>query len=173
MEKLYSSKNMFENVWWGEEGVHPPWMPMPARTDNNVSYHYTNQPIWLQYDGGQILSKLFWNNSTYCTCIVWTLHFKNKGLVSKGGGSAPQTPPGCATDMRPAILRVTLFSKPFWKICLGEKLKVELFQLDLKERRRKVIRNLILWNTLDYRCPIPVVFYVFWWSGTKMKHSIN
>ena len=56
-----------------------------ARTNNNVSYHYTNQPIWLQYDVGQILSQLFWNNSTYCTCIVWTLYFKNKGSVSKGG----------------------------------------------------------------------------------------
>ena len=30
-----------------------------ARTDNNVSYHYTNQPIWLQYDAGRILSQLF------------------------------------------------------------------------------------------------------------------
>ena len=31
----------------------------PEFTDNNVSYHYTNQPIWLQYDAGQILSQLF------------------------------------------------------------------------------------------------------------------
>ena len=30
-----------------------------ARTDNNVSYHYTNQAIWFQYDAEQILSKLF------------------------------------------------------------------------------------------------------------------
>ena len=48
-------------------GMHPPHpLPgsAPARTDNNVSYHYTNQPIWLQYDAGRILSQLFWNNST-------------------------------------------------------------------------------------------------------------
>ena len=29
---------------------------------------------------------LFLCNSTYCTCTVWTFHFKNKGLVSKGVG---------------------------------------------------------------------------------------
>ena len=30
-----------------------------ARMDTNVSYHYANQPIWLQYDVRQILSQLF------------------------------------------------------------------------------------------------------------------
>ena len=41
-------KNMFENGWCA-----------PTCSDNNVSYHYTNQPIWLQYDAGKILSQLF------------------------------------------------------------------------------------------------------------------
>ena len=71
--------------------------PAPARTDNNVSYHRTNQPIWLQYDAGQIPSQLFWNNSMCCTRTVWTFQFKNEGLVSKKGVSIPH-PPGCATD---------------------------------------------------------------------------
>ena len=31
----------------------------PARTDNNVSNHYANQPIRLKYDVMQILSQLF------------------------------------------------------------------------------------------------------------------
>ena len=65
---------------------HIPPESAPACTDNNVSYHYTNQPIWLQYDAGQILSQLFWNNNTYCTCTIWTLHLKNKGSISKGEG---------------------------------------------------------------------------------------
>ena len=46
--------NMFQNGWWG---MHLP--PPPARTDNNVSYHYANQPVRLQYDVRQILSQLF------------------------------------------------------------------------------------------------------------------
>ena len=73
--------------------MHPHIPPgsVPARTDNDVSYHYTNQPIWLQYDVRQILSQLFCNNSTYCSCTVRTIHFKNKGLVSKGGGFDPLT----------------------------------------------------------------------------------
>ena len=65
----------------------------PARTVNNVSYHYYDQPVWLQYDVRQILSQLFWNNSTYCTCTVWTLYFKNKSSVSKGRSFDPQPPP--------------------------------------------------------------------------------
>ena len=48
-------KNMFENGWWG--GCIPPGSAH-AHTDNNVSYHYTNQPIWLQHDMRQILSQL-------------------------------------------------------------------------------------------------------------------
>ena len=85
---------MFENGWLGGciPHTHPPRFA-PACTDNNA-----NQPIWLQYGVGSILSQLFWNNSAYCTCTVWTLHFKNKSSISKGGGSTPQTPfLGCAT----------------------------------------------------------------------------
>ena len=65
-----------------------------ARTDNNVSYHYTKQPIWLQYDAGQILSKLFLGNCTYYACTVCrpTLYFKSKGSVSKGGFRPPNPP---------------------------------------------------------------------------------
>ena len=50
-EKIVFIKNMFESGRWGDASL-------PARTDNNVSYHYTNQPIWLRYDVGQILSQL-------------------------------------------------------------------------------------------------------------------
>ena len=92
MEKLYSSKIMFENGWWEDASPHTPESD-PACTDNNVSYHYSNQPIWLQYDVRQILLNLFQNNSTYCNCTVWTLHFKNKGSVSKGGRFPPPNPP--------------------------------------------------------------------------------
>ena len=42
-------KNVFQNGWWGDASA-------PARTDNNVFYHYANQRIWLQYDVGQILT---------------------------------------------------------------------------------------------------------------------
>ena len=52
-------KNMFENGWWGECITHIPPGSVPARTDNNVFYHYTNQPIWFQHDVWQILSQLF------------------------------------------------------------------------------------------------------------------
>ena len=40
--KIVFIKNMFENGWWG--GCSPHILPgsAPARTDNNVSYHYTN-----------------------------------------------------------------------------------------------------------------------------------
>ena len=51
-------KNMFKNGWGGCI-PHIPSGSAPARTDKNVSYHYTNQPIWLLYDAGQILSQLF------------------------------------------------------------------------------------------------------------------
>ena len=61
--KFVFIKNMFKNCWWGGCIPHIPPRSAPACTDNNVSYHYTNQPIWLQYDVGQILWKLFWNNS--------------------------------------------------------------------------------------------------------------
>ena len=37
MEKLHSSKNMFENGWW-ENRI--PRGSAHARTDNNVFYHY-------------------------------------------------------------------------------------------------------------------------------------
>ena len=41
-------KNMFQNGWWGNASpTPPPPGSAPARTDNNVSYHYSNQPIWL------------------------------------------------------------------------------------------------------------------------------
>ena len=55
----------------GEGGCipHPPGFA-PACTDNNVSYHYSNQLVLLQYDVRQILSQLFCNNRTYCTCTV-------------------------------------------------------------------------------------------------------
>ena len=43
-------KNMFESGWWG--GASPLDSLMPARAVNNVSYTYTNQSIWLQYDAG-------------------------------------------------------------------------------------------------------------------------
>ena len=91
-EKIVFITNMLQNGWWGDASPKPPGSA-PARTDNNVSYHYSKQPVWLQYDVRQILSQLFWNNSMYCTCTVWTLYFKNKGSVSKGGVD----PPGCAT----------------------------------------------------------------------------
>ena len=81
-------QNMFQNGCWGDVSPHLPGSA-PARTNNNV---YSNQPVWLRYAVKQILSQLFWNNSTYCTCTVWTLHFKKKGSVSKGGGFRPRNP---------------------------------------------------------------------------------
>ena len=98
-EKIVFMKNVFENGWWGCIPHIPPGSA-PARTDNNVCYHYTNQPIWFQNDVGQILSKLFWNNITYCTCKVWTLHFKIKGLVSKGGVRPLNPPHGAPLRIR-------------------------------------------------------------------------
>ena len=58
--KVVFIKNMFENGCWGFH-PSPPLPPgfAPAHTDNNVSYHYSNQPVWLQYDVRQILSQLF------------------------------------------------------------------------------------------------------------------
>ena len=103
-----------ENAWWVRCIPHIPPGSTPVCMDNNVSYHYTNwstsrfgfsflllspasllsyyytnQAIWLQHNVRQILSQLFWNNSTYCTGTVWTLRFKNKGLVLKGGSFNP------------------------------------------------------------------------------------
>ena len=51
-------KSMFENGEW-EDASPTPLGSAPARTDNNVSYHYSNQLVWLQYDVRQILSQLF------------------------------------------------------------------------------------------------------------------
>ena len=89
MEKLYSSKTCLKIAGGGNAFPTSPPESTPDRTDNNVAYHYTNQPIWLQYDVGQILSQLFKNNSTYCTYAVWTLHLKTRVLFQKGGGSTP------------------------------------------------------------------------------------
>ena len=36
-------------------GMHPPYTP----PDNIVSYHNSNQPVWLRYDVRQNLSQLF------------------------------------------------------------------------------------------------------------------
>ena len=62
-EKIVFMKNMFENYVQTCLKIkcipHIPPGSAPARTDNNVCYHYTNQPIWFQNDVGQILSKLF------------------------------------------------------------------------------------------------------------------
>ena len=55
--KTVYTKNMFENGWWGDASPLDP--PIPALTTMFLPLAYTNQPIWLQYDVGQILSKLF------------------------------------------------------------------------------------------------------------------
>ena len=58
MKKLYSSKTYFRMAGGEMHRPHPPGSAL-ARTDSNISYHYSNQPIWLQYDVRQILSQLF------------------------------------------------------------------------------------------------------------------
>ena len=55
VEKLCSSATCLKLTGGG---MHPPLFfrgSAPARTDNNVSYHYTNQ-IGPQYDEGQIVT---------------------------------------------------------------------------------------------------------------------
>ena len=60
MEKLYSSNTCLKMAGGGG-GCIPHLSPgsAPARTNNNVSNHFANQPIWLQYDVRKILSQLF------------------------------------------------------------------------------------------------------------------
>ena len=47
-EKIVFIKSMFENGWYGGciPHISSPGSA-PAHIDNNVSYYYTNQPIWL------------------------------------------------------------------------------------------------------------------------------
>ena len=61
----------------------------PGRTDNNVSYHYSNQPIWLQYDAEQILSSYF--EITARTAFAQFGHFtlKIRVLFQKRRGRPP------------------------------------------------------------------------------------
>ena len=44
--EIVFTKNMFQNGWWGDAF---PTGSAPARTDNNVTYHYSNQLVWLQH----------------------------------------------------------------------------------------------------------------------------
>ena len=55
MEKLYLWKTCFKMAGGGLHPPHPAG-PAPARTDNNVSYHYSNQSVWLWYDVRQIVT---------------------------------------------------------------------------------------------------------------------
>ena len=110
MEKLHASKTCLKTA--GERGdafPHPPLDP-PLPAPITSLFHYANQPVCFQYDVGQILSQLFWNDSTYCTCTVWKLHLKKKDLVLKEGGRTPTPTPLCA------ILRYTSASK---RICIN------------------------------------------------------
>ena len=78
---------MFGNGWWGDASPTSLLdLPLPAW----ITMSLTTTPISFQCDMRQIVSQLFGNNRRYCTCTVWTLHFKNKGLVSKQGGFNPQ-----------------------------------------------------------------------------------
>ena len=47
MEIMYSSKICLKMAGGGMHPPHPPPGSVSARTDNNVSYHYTNQPTGL------------------------------------------------------------------------------------------------------------------------------
>ena len=53
----YGEIVFIKNMFW-DASPSPPGSA-PARTDSNVSYHYSNQPGWFQYDVRQILSQLF------------------------------------------------------------------------------------------------------------------
>ena len=112
MEKLYSSKTCLK--WL--EGVTPPPVSASARADNNVSYHYCNQPIWLPYDAGQILSQA--HNCfeiTPRTALALFEHFTLKTRVRfQKAGVRPPPPPGCATGMNQGLC----YAK-FLKVIIG------------------------------------------------------
>ena len=98
--KLWKNCIHQKQVWkWLVRYASPQPRPLeplpPALITMFPTTTVSHQPVWLQYDVRQILSQLFWNISAYCTCTstVWTLHFKNKSSVSKGGGFDPRTPP--------------------------------------------------------------------------------
>ena len=111
MEKLYSSKNMFENGWC--VGVHPPWIrPCPhALITMSLTTTLTNR-FGFRMMPGKFCQSCF--EIAVRTALAefghFTLQFKIKGLVSKGGGRPPN-PPGCVTGVacRTRILACIMF----------------------------------------------------------------
>ena len=94
-EEIAFIKHMFPNGWWGDASPTPSRFAF-GRTDNNVFYHYSYQPVWLQYDVRQILLKA---HSCFeisaRTALAQFGHFTLKTRVrfQRGGGFDP----GCAT----------------------------------------------------------------------------
>ena len=87
MEKFYSLKTCLKMAGGG---MHP-----VARTDNNVSYNYANQPIWLQYDVGQILTQLFYMTARTALAQFGQFTLKTRVRFQKEE-FRPPLPPGCA-----------------------------------------------------------------------------
>ena len=95
MEKLYqySSKSCLKmaGVGW----MHPPHPPVALITMSLTTT--PNSRFGFSMMRGKFCHSCFERTAgIYCTCTVWTLHFKNKGLVSKRGvfNSLNSTPLG-------------------------------------------------------------------------------
>ena len=69
----------------------PPLRSSPARTNNNVSCHYANQPIWFSMMWGEFCQSCF--EITASTALAHFEHFTLKTRIRfQKGGSTPQIP---------------------------------------------------------------------------------
>ena len=114
IEKLYSSKTCLQMAGGGIYSAHPTLSP-PLTAPITMSL--TTAPT-RRFGFSMMWGKFCHSchNSTYCTCTVWTLHFKNKSSVSKGWGVDP---PGCTTEFYnnwfPVVLGTAQFTN--CKLC--------------------------------------------------------
>ena len=109
--KLWKNCIHQKHVWkWLVGGCIPHISPgsAPARIDSNVSYHYTNQPIWLQYDVRQICPNCFEITARTALAQFGYFTLKTKVRFHKGGGVDPPTLPRsvCACVRRCDLLQI-------------------------------------------------------------------